>query len=149
VLVCPADGKIVHVEQVKDESFGYRVAIFLSPLDVHVNWMPLSGKIQTVQYRKGSFAMAFLPKSSELNERNDVLLQTDSDTLVRVRQIAGTIARKIVCWVREGEQVRAGQSFGMIKFGSRVELFLPPGTEISVQEGQRVYGGQTVLGKLQ
>jgi phosphatidylserine decarboxylase len=94
--------------------------------------------------------MAFLPKSSELNERNDVLLETKTGKLILVRQIAGTIARTIVCWVKQGDMIdQTGQLFGMIKFGSRVEVFLPHEAVIDVTQGQRVYGGHTVLGKLQ
>jgi phosphatidylserine decarboxylase len=150
VLICPADGKVVGIEKVEnDPNFTQKVMIFLSPFDVHVNWHPFSGTVQEVKYHKGQFVCAFLPKSSELNERNDVLFKKSSGTLVKVRQISGTIARVIVCWVRVGETVNAGDTFGMIKFGSRVEVFLPSGAEISVQKGERVFGGATVLGKLQ
>lgn len=150
VLVCPADGKIVSIEQLPEQDeFGYKIAIFLSPFDVHVTRCPLTSKVAATAYRKGIFKMAFLPKSSELNEANDILLQTTSGTLIKVRQIAGTIARVIVCWVREGDELTHGQTMGMIKFGSRVELFLPRAVAITVQNGQRVYGGQTVIGVLQ
>lgn len=150
VIICPADGKVVSIEPVlNDPHFSQKVAIFLSPLDVHVNWNPFAGKIKEIKYHNGKFAFAFLPKSSELNERNDVLFVNDAGTLIKVRQIAGTIARVIVCWVRENETVHAGDTFGMIKFGSRVEVFLPSSCVISVQEGERVSGGTTVLGKLQ
>lgn len=114
---------------------------FLSPLDVHVNWLPTLGIIKEVVYHQGAFAMAFLPKSSELNERNDVLLQTQTGKLILVRQIAGTIARTIVCWVKPGDIInQTGKLFGMIKFGSRIEIFLPQDAVIDVTEGQRVYG---------
>lgn len=149
VLICPADGKIVSVEPVDDDRFSYKVAIFLSPFDVHVNWAPVSGKIEQVKYHQGAFAMAFLPKSSELNERNDVLLKMESDTFILVRQIAGTLARTIVCWVREGENITSGQKYGMIKFGSRVEVFVPGNVSLTVKKGERVFGGRTVLGRLQ
>lgn len=150
IIICPADGKVVSVEPVlNDPYFTQKVAIFLSPLDVHVNWNPFSGTVQETKYHVGQFVCAFLPKSSELNERNDILFKNSSDTLVKVRQIAGTIARVIVCWVRVGEIVHAGDTFGMIKFGSRVEVFLPSNAKISVQESERVFGGTTVLGKLQ
>ncbi|NBP01071.1 MAG: phosphatidylserine decarboxylase family protein [Proteobacteria bacterium] len=151
VLICPSDGKVLAIEKLENnEQFAYKVAIFLSPLDVHVNWLPALGTIKEVVYHQGAFAMAFLPKSSELNERNDVLLQTQTGKLILVRQIAGTIARTIVCWVKPGDIInQTGKLFGMIKFGSRIEIFLPQDAVIDVTEGQRVYGGQTVLGKLQ
>jgi phosphatidylserine decarboxylase len=151
VLICPSDGKVLAIEKLENnEQFAYKVAIFLSPLDVHVNWLPALGIIKEVVYHQGAFAMAFLPKSSELNERNDVLLQTQTGKLILVRQIAGTIARTIVCWVKPGDIInQTGKLFGMIKFGSRIEIFLPQDAVIDVTEGQRVYGGQTVLGKLQ
>ena len=149
LIICPADGKVVSIEPVlNDPHFSQKVAIFLSPLDVHVNWNPFSGTVKEIKYHNGQFAFAFLPKSSELNERNDVLFENSSGTLIKVRQIAGTIARVIVCWVRVNEAVHAGDTFGMIKFGSRVEVFLPSSSMISVQEGERVFGGTTVLGKL-
>ncbi|MFS8507417.1 MAG: phosphatidylserine decarboxylase [Candidatus Babeliales bacterium] len=151
VLICPSDGKVLAIEKLENnEQFAYKVAIFLSPLDVHVNWLPTLGIIKEVVYHQGAFAMAFLPKSSELNERNDVLLQTQTGKLILVRQIAGTIARTIVCWVKPGDIInQTGKLFGMIKFGSRIEIFLPQDAVIDVTEGQRVYGGQTVLGRLQ
>lgn len=150
VLVCPADGKIVAIEQLPEhDQFGYKIAIFLSPFDVHVTRCPIISRVQATEYRKGAFKMAFLPKSSELNEANDILLETTSGILIKVRQIAGTIARVIECWVREGDELTHGQTMGMIKFGSRVELFLPRTAVVTVQNGQRVYGGQTVIGMLQ
>lgn len=148
VLVCPSDGKVLYVEPCNEEDFVQKVAIFLSPLDVHVNWSPVSGQVETVAYRRGAFKMAFLDKSSDLNERNDVEFGNSDGTTIRVRQIAGTIARVIVCWVNEGDYVARGQKYGMIKFGSRIEVFVPRGVDIAVQKGQKVYGGQTVLGRI-
>lgn len=149
VLVCPADGWVVGVDDVStNELDGYdqRVSIFLTPFDVHVNWMPCSGIVEEVAYHRGTFALAFLPKSSDKNERNDVVIKTTNDSLVKVRQIAGTIARTIVCWAQVGQGLFAGQKFGMIKFGSRVEVFLPKNVQVAVTKGQRVKGGETVLG---
>jgi len=91
--------------------------------------------------------MAFLPKSSELNERNDLLLKNENGKTIKVRQIAGTIARRICCWAQEGQKVKAGQKYGMIKFGSRVDVLLPSDVSLSVGIGQKVYGGQTILGR--
>jgi len=150
VIISPADGKIIDIvydEKNGIEGYAQRVSIFLSPFDVHVNWAPISGKIKEVKYKKGAFKVAYLPKSSELNERNDLLIEDEDGRTIRVRQIAGTIARRIVCWKREGELVEAGQKFGMIKFGSRVDILLPAAAKLNVGIGQKVYGGQTVLGR--
>ncbi|NBQ17134.1 phosphatidylserine decarboxylase [bacterium] len=149
LLVCPADGRVVAIEQIDDSVYSQKIALFLSPLDVHVTRAPVTGKIIDVVYHEGEFAMAFLPKSSDLNERNDIVIQMHNGTLFKVRQIAGTIARVIVCWVKKDDQVIAGSCYGMIKFGSRVELFVPRSVTITIKVGQKVYGGQTVLGKVQ
>lgn len=150
VLVCPADGKIVDIQYDSDNGFeGYaqKVSIFLSPFDVHVNWIPCDGTIEDVVYRPGTFALAFLPKSSELNERNDLRIGIKNDKIIVVRQIAGMVARRICCWVNAGQQVKSGEKYGMIRFGSRVDILMPKNIELSVATGQRVYGGQTVLGR--
>ena len=150
VLVCPADGKVVDIKLDENNGFeGYpqRVSIFLSIFDAHVNWAPMAGVVKEVVYRPGEFKVAFLPKASELNERNDLLISRPDGRTILVRQIAGTIARRICCWVKEGQQIARGQKYGMIRFGSRVDIFLPQDVELSVGLGQRVYGGQTVLGR--
>lgn len=149
VLICPADGEVVAVDS-GDFPGGYRnrVAIFLSISDVHVNWMPVAGSIENVVYSPGEFHIASLPKSSQLNERNDTIVVTPEGDRILVRQIAGTIARTIRWWIQPGDVVDAGQKFGMIKFGSRVELFLPEDVTINVREGDCVFGGQTALGRL-
>jgi phosphatidylserine decarboxylase len=150
VLVCPADGKVVDVQYDHAsgiEGYACKVSIFLSPLDVHVNWSPVAGVVDAVIYKPGTFSMAFLPKSSLLNERNDIRIQMANGKMVLVRQIAGTIARRICCWVGKDATVKAGQKIGMIRFGSRVDVLLPSGVDIQVGVGQRVYGGQTVLGR--
>jgi len=150
VLVCPSDGKVVDIQYDENKKFdGYeqRVSVFLSAFDVHVNWTPMAGVVKKVAYRPGEFAFAFLPKSSEKNERNDLLLESPDGKTILVRQIAGTVARKICCWVQEGQQVAFGQKYGMIRFGSRVDILLPKDVEVVVGVGQRVYGGQTVLGR--
>lgn len=124
-----------------------KVSIFLSALDVHVNWAPVSGSVKDVQYRNGTFKFAFLPKSSEFNERNDLLILADNGKTIKVRQIAGMVARRICCWVKSGDKLKAGDKYGMIRFGSRIEIFLPDSVELNVGVGQRVYGGQTILGR--
>jgi len=150
VLICPADGKIVDVSYAKNnelEGYAQRVSIFLNVFDVHVNWTPIAGTVKDVIYKKGEFNLAFLPKSSELNERNDLLVEHENGKIIKVRQIAGTLARRICCWVKRGDTLGTGQKYGMIRFGSRVDIFLPKEVVLDVGMGQRVYGGQTVLGR--
>lgn len=148
VIVCPADGKVVDIT-FGDVGYGFdqKVSIFLSVLDAHVNWIPFDGTISHIDYHKGAFVLAFLPKSSQLNEHNDVYIQTQNGKRIMVRQIAGTIARRICWWVHAGDPVKAGDTFGMIRFGSRVELFLPADVSLEVGLGQLVQGGQTVIGR--
>jgi len=150
ILVCPSDGKVLNISYDKDNKFeGYpqRISIFLSPFDVHVNWTPMAGEVTEVKYCPGAFNIAYLPKSSELNERNDLLLTSENGKTILVRQIAGFIARRICCWVKRGEKVGTGHKYGMIRFGSRMDIFLPSDVTIDVGVGQRVYGGQTILGR--
>lgn len=150
VIVCPADGRVVDISydpQGGLQGYFYKISIFLSPLDVHVNWIPISGTIKEINYVPGAFMMAFLPKSSELNEHNDIIIGRDEKTIL-VRQIAGTLARRIVCWISSGQEVAVGQKYGMIKFSSRVDIFLPRETEVVIRSGQKVYGGKTILGRL-
>ncbi|MFC1841929.1 phosphatidylserine decarboxylase family protein [Candidatus Dependentiae bacterium] len=150
VLVCPADGKVIDIVYDKHnglEGYAQRVSIFLSAFDVHVNWVPMSGVVKDIVYKKGAFKLAFLPKSSELNERNDLLISDQNGRTIKVRQIAGLVARRICCFVKKGDVVKSGQKFGMIRFGSRVDIFLPAEVTLNVGIGQRVYGGQTVLGR--
>lgn len=148
MIVAPADGKIVAIQALSNtDGFGYKVAIFLSPFDVHVNRAPCSGKVTDVAYHKGKFVPAFLDKSSDENERNDLFMISENNKKVLVRQIAGTLARTIVCWKKEEDNLKAGQRYGMIKFGSRVELFLPEDIQLFVQENQRVTAGETIIGR--
>lgn len=152
VIISPADGTVVAIDDVRNGTLpGYvqRLSIFLSPLDVHVNWTPIAGTIESIVYTPGSFMPAFLPKSSELNEHNDVHIVKDSEHHLIVRQIAGTVARRIACWVKDGEVVQANQKYGMIRFGSRVDVYLPDNADFVVALGERVYGGQTVIGHWQ
>lgn len=150
VIVCPADGKIVDIAHDATggiEGYYHKISIFLSPIDVHVNWTPIHGTIEKIIYKPGTFTLAFLPKSSLLNERNDIHIRSDNGTSIVVRQIAGTIARRICCWVKPDDVINVGTKIGMIRFGSRVDLLLPAHVEFTVAVGQRVYGGQTVLGR--
>lgn len=149
IIICPADGKIVdivHKNEQDLDGYEWKVSIFLSPLDVHVNWLPVSGIVEEIAYRPGKFVVAYAPKSSDINERNDLVVRNEQGTFM-IRQIAGIIARRICCWVKPGDFLKAGNTFGMIRFGSRVELFLPESIALSVSRGERVYGGKTVLGR--
>ena len=151
VLVCPADGKIIEIKKSETNEFdGYaqKVSIFLSVFDVHVNRVPMSGILKNKVYKAGKFLMAFLPKSSELNERNDIEIVNEKNDTILVRQIAGTIARTICCWLHKGYNLTVGEAYGMIKFGSRVEILLPKNFSVEVKKDQHVYGGKTVLGRL-
>jgi len=152
VLICPADGQVVDIQYDGDngiEGYAQKVSIFLSPLDVHVNWIPMAGIVKEINYKPGKFMMAFLPKSSELNECNDIILMRADGKQITVRQIAGTVARRICCWIHTNQQVSAGEKYGMIRFGSRVDVLLPQDVFLEVGLGQKVYGGQTVLGRWQ
>lgn len=150
LIVSPADGKVVAVDTVTDGQYGTgkRIAIFLSPLDVHVNWIPINGTLTKMHYRPGKFLVAYAPKSSEINERHDIEIATIDGQKILVRQIAGMVARRICWWVKEQQPVHVGQDYGMIRFGSRVEVFLPIDATVLVTEGERVFGAQTVLARL-
>jgi phosphatidylserine decarboxylase len=125
-----------------------RISVFLSVFDVHVQRIPVDGVVELVAYRPGRFLSADLDKASELNERNCVLLRSVTGHDVAVVQIAGLVARRIVCSVRPGDVVTAGATYGLIRFGSRVDLYLPPGSEVLVRTGQRTIGGETRLARL-
>jgi phosphatidylserine decarboxylase len=149
VIVSPADGKVLQIREVDDEYVGpaFRVDIFLSIFDVHINRAPASGTVDIITYRSGRFISAFKDKASDQNERNDVCLSGKWGRM-RVAQIAGSVARRIVCRAREQESLSMGQIFGMIRFGSRTELTFPRVFTPCVKEGQHVRGGETVIGKL-
>ncbi|SDN02500.1 phosphatidylserine decarboxylase [Lentzea albidocapillata] len=155
LAVAPADGTVSHVvDAVPPAELGLgsqpmtRVSVFLSVFDVHVQRVPADGEVVQVSYHPGKFLSADLDKASEENERNTVLLRTvDGHDLVVV-QIAGLVARRIVCEVAEGEKVTAGQTYGLIRFGSRVDLYVPRGSRVLVEAGQRTIGGETVLAEL-
>lgn len=150
ILVCPCDGKVVDIQfdaENKLEGYAQKVSIFLSFLDAHVNWLPMNGVIKKIIYTPGQFTLAFLPKSSYLNEHNDIVIERFDGKKIMVRQIAGTFARRICCWVTEQESVIGGQKYGMIRFGSRIDIFMPANVTLAVGISQRVFGGQTVLGE--
>ena len=147
-VLAPADGRVVGVQDAVDPFVGpaVRVAIFLSPLDVHVNRAPIAGVVTDVVYTPGRFVAAYDP-AAESNERCAVRLQGEH-ARVTVVQIAGVVARRIVCRVGPGDKLAAGERFGMIRFGSRTDCYMPRGTEVTVRPGEQVRGGQTVIGVL-
>jgi phosphatidylserine decarboxylase len=155
LIISPGDGMITKIEKAvppKEMKWSTkprtRISIFLNVFDVHVNRIPVDGVITAIQYHPGKFFNASLDKASEFNERNSLLIQTPSGQEVLVVQIAGLIGRRILCDVTAGQDVKAGQTFGMIRFGSRVDLYLPEGVHPQVVEGQRMIGGETIMGTL-
>ncbi|MDA3631288.1 phosphatidylserine decarboxylase [Saccharopolyspora sp. WRP15-2] len=155
LAVAPADGTVSHVEPaVPPAELGLgdepmvRISAFLTIFDVHVQRIPLAGRIETIAYRPGKFLSADLDKASEDNERNSMVIRGEDGTRVAVVQIAGLVARRIVCSVDEGQEVPAGSTYGLIRFGSRVDLYVPAGSRVLVEPGQRTIGGETVLAEL-
>lgn len=148
-VLAPADGRVMRVVEIDDPWVGraVRVSIFLSPLDVHINRSPLAALVEGVQHAAGRFLAAYRDEASELNERCTLALQGES-ARVGVKQIAGVLARRIVCRARQGDKLQAGERYGMIRFGSRTDLVVPEGTEIRVRVGDRVRGGETIMGVL-
>ena len=149
-IVSPGDGKIVEIISEKDpllDEAYTRVSIFLNVFNVHVNRVPIAGKIQAPRYNPGKFLNAASHKASLDNEQSAILLNNGHVTIL-VKQIAGLIARRIVCWAKEGDEYQRGQRFGLIRFGSRVDIFLPEGTDIKVAIGDIVNGGSSIIGYL-
>ncbi|MGD0275941.1 MAG: phosphatidylserine decarboxylase family protein [Syntrophales bacterium] len=151
-IISPADGKIIGIEQVAGGELlskpSCKISIFMNIHNVHVNRIPYDGLVQAIRYRKGKFLVANLDKASELNERNTLLIHTAGGFDILVIQIAGLIARRIVCWVRESAVVHKGDRFGLIRFGSRVEICLPVEAAISVKVGDKVLAGKTKIGEM-
>ncbi|MGD9740987.1 MAG: phosphatidylserine decarboxylase [Bauldia sp.] len=155
LVVAPGDGRISAIDRVRPpaelalgEGERVRVSIFLSVFDVHINRCPVAGRIARSVYVPGAFLNAALDKASEDNERRSIVIATPSGTEIAVVQIAGLVARRIVTFVRDGDMVGAGERFGLIRFGSRVDVYLPPGRHALVAVGQRAVGGETVLADL-
>ncbi len=149
----PADGTVLQVSEPPANANplggpAVKVSVFMSVFSVHVNRAPFSGRIGSVLYRPGKFFSAHLDKASEQNEQNTITLDTPDRRKIVFTQIAGLIARRIVCWVQQGDEVEAGQRFGLIRFGSRVDLYLPGDTRVVVKPRQKVKAGQTVIGYL-
>jgi phosphatidylserine decarboxylase len=149
LVVSPADGRVTRIERLSpdDEKSPTVVSIFLSPFDVHINRAPVAGTIQDVSYTRGKFLMATKEEASLVNEQNALTIKGERITVV-CKQIAGILARRIVCWKRAGDNLALGERFGLIKFSSRTDLILPPEVEVSVHEGVRVRGGVTIIGRI-
>ena len=148
IVVSPADGRILFVKEVLDDKFikgkGKLVSIFMSPLNVHVNRIPISGKVEYLKYVKGDYIAAFEDKASERNERTEIGI-TNPDGKVLFTQIAGFVARRIVCDLQAGDSVNIGNRFGMIKFGSRVDIIVPVEWQVKVKKDDNVTAGETIL----
>jgi phosphatidylserine decarboxylase len=153
VVISPADGKVVVIEEttetevLKDRRL--QISIFMSPVNVHVNRYPVAGEVTYSKYHAGQYLVAWHPKSSTENERTTVVVKNAANIPVLIRQIAGALARRIVCYSKEGENVKQGEEMGFIKFGSRVDLFLPLNSKVKVQLNQMVRGGETVIAELE
>ena len=152
LVVAPADGKIVVIEEVMENEYFHEkrlmISIFMSLFNVHANWFPVDGKVKKVVHKDGNYHKAWLPKASEENEHADVLITTPEGEDILCRQIAGAIARRIVTYAKEGEECYIDEHLGFIKLGSRVDVFLPLGSEVCVKMGQSTTGDLTVLAKL-
>lgn len=151
-VVASADGKIVAIEEVYESEYfkdkRIQVSIFMSPFNVHANWFPVNGKVLLSKHHNGRFKAAYLPKSSTENERSTVVMETDCGKQVLLRQIAGALARRIVTYASEGDIAHIDEHLGFIKLGSRVDIFLPLGTEILVKMDEKVTGNQTLIARL-
>ena len=148
-ILAPADGKIVAIEQTQEDEYFHnkrlQVSIFMSPLNVHINWFPVSGLVKYFKYHQGKYLVAWHPKSSTENERATVVIEKDDNTEILIRQIAGILARRIVSYSKPGQKILQGEELGFIKFGSRVDLLLPLNVKINVILNQKVKGNKTVI----
>ncbi len=151
LVVSPGDGKVVAIKEVDEPEFFkgkcLRISVFLTFFNVHVTWSPVGGNISYYKYHPGKYLFAWYPKSSDKNERTTIGVHTDAGHDVMFRQIAGIVARRIVCYAKEGERFEQTQQAGFIKFGSRLDVFVPLGTEILVKKGDKVRGQESVLAK--
>jgi phosphatidylserine decarboxylase len=152
VVYAPADGKVVVIEEAEENEYfkdkRLQVSIFMSPFNMHSNRYPVSGHIKYVGYHPGNYMVAWHPKSSELNERSTIVIETKQGTEILIRQIAGAVARRIVTYAKENQDVLQGDELGFIKFGSRVDIFLPLGTEIEIPILQQVRANKSIIAKI-
>ncbi len=152
-IVSTADGKVVAIEKVQETEFfndsRLMISVFMSPFNVHVNWYPFAGEVKYSKYHPGRFLIAHHPKSSELNECTSVVLEKSPGENVLIRQVAGIMARRIICYAKPGDKVDQGEEMGIIRFGSRVDFFLPVDVRVNVKMGQKVRARQTVIAHFQ
>lgn len=151
-VIAPCDGRVVVIEEVEENEYFHdrrlMVSIFMSLVDVHANWVPVEGTVKLVRHHDGNYHAAWLPKASIENERSTVVITTPQGVDVMARQVAGAMARRVVTYVQEGEQCEIDEHMGFIKFGSRVDVYLPLGTSVLVEKGQRTIGNKTIIAKL-
>lgn len=152
LIIAPADGKVVVIEEVEENEYFHdrrlMVSIFMSLFNVHANWTPCDGTVKLVRHHDGRFKAAWLPKASTENERSTIVITTSTGQDILVRQVAGAMARRIVTYLQEGEECVIDEHMGFIKFGSRVDIYLPVGTKVDVELGQRTTGNETVIARL-
>jgi phosphatidylserine decarboxylase len=152
LIYAPADGKVVVIEEAEEKEYfkdmRLQISIFMSPFNMHSNRYPVSGQVKYVGYHHGNYMVAWHPKSSELNERSTIVIQTKEGTEILVRQIAGAVARRIVTYAKENQDVRQGDELGFIKFGSRVDVFLPVGTQVEIPILQQVKANKSVIARI-
>lgn len=152
LIISPADGKVVLIKEIEEDIYikgsATQVSIFLSPLDVHVNRNPISGKLEYLKYHPGKYLMAWDENASNLNERADFGVLHSSGTKLFFKQITGFLARRIVYHIKEGDHLDVGERFGMMKFGSRMDIIVPDNVEISVKKGDRTWAGTSILGTI-
>ena len=152
LIIAPADGKVVVIEDVEEPEYfkdrRKQISIFMSPINVHITRNPVAGVVKYFKYHPGNYFVAWHPKSSTKNERTTVVVSSTAGPDILFRQIAGAMARRIVWYVKEGDEVSQGEEFGFIKFGSRVDIFVPVDTEVKVNIGQKTKGGQTVIAQI-
>lgn len=152
VVLASADGKVVAIEQVNETEFfnddRTMVSVFMSPFNVHVNWYPFSGKVIYTKYHKGKYLAAYNPKSSTDNERNTVVVENNNGKAVLLRQIAGVMARRIISYAKEGDIAKQGEEFGIIRFGSRVDFYIPTDSEVCVKIGDKITAQKSIIAKL-
>lgn len=152
LIIAPADGKVVVIEEVEENEYFHdrrlMVSIFMSLFNVHANWVPCDGTVKIVRHHDGRFKAAWLPKASTENERSTVVITASNGQDILVRQVAGAMARRIVTYLQEGEACEIDEHMGFIKFGSRVDIYLPVGTKVNVELGQRTTGNETIIAKL-
>lgn len=151
-IFAPADGEVVVVEKVFEDEYikenCIQISIFMSPLNVHINWFSLSGKVKYVKHHPGKYLVAWHPKSSTLNERTSICIENANQQLIMMRQVAGAVARRIICYAKPGMEVKQNEELGFIKFGSRVDIYLPENAQTLVHLKEKVVGGRTIIARL-